>query len=62
MTSVILGARTTAQLKDNLGAADLVLSSDEMATLTAASQPEMSDYPYGTGGIDQRHRKIGGGR
>ncbi|WDQ98545.1 aldo/keto reductase [Devosia sp. J2-20] len=62
VTSVILGARTTAQLKDNLGAADLVLSSDEMATLTAASQPEMSDYPYGTGGIDQRHRKIGGGR
>jgi aryl-alcohol dehydrogenase-like predicted oxidoreductase len=62
VTSVILGARTTAQLKDNLGAADLVLSNDEMAKLTSVSQPEMSDYPYGTGGIDQRNRKIGGGR
>ena len=62
VTSVILGARTTSQLKDNLGAADLVLSAEEIAALSAASKPEMSDYPYGTGGIGQRNRNIGGGR
>ena len=62
VTSVILGARTTEQLKDNLGAADLVLSAQEIATLSDVSQPEMSDYPYGPGGIGQRNRKIEGGR
>nr|WP_295889693.1 aldo/keto reductase [uncultured Devosia sp.] len=62
VTSVILGARTTDQLKDNLGAARLVLTAEEIATLSAASKPEMSDYPYGTGGIGQRNRNIGGGR
>jgi hypothetical protein len=31
-------------------------------TLSAASAPEMSDYPYGKGGIAQRHRKSEGGR
>ncbi|MBU1307256.1 MAG: aldo/keto reductase, partial [Alphaproteobacteria bacterium] len=62
VTSVILGARTTAQLKDNLGAADLVLTADEVTQLSAVSKPEMSDYPYGTGGIGQRNRNIGGGR
>ncbi|WP_332699308.1 aldo/keto reductase [Devosia sp.] len=62
VTSVILGARTTEQLKDNLGAASLVLTGEEIATLSDVSKPEMSDYPYGTGGIGQRHRKIEGGR
>ena len=62
VTSVILGARTTEQLADNLGAAALELSVDEIATLSAVSKPEMSDYPYGDGGIGQRNRKIGGGR
>ena len=62
VTSVILGARTTEQLGDNLGAASLVLTAAEIGTLSAASKPEMSDYPYGTGGIGQRHRKIEGGR
>ena len=62
VTSVILGARTTEQLKDNLGAADLALTAEEIATLDAVSKPQMSDYPYGDGGISQRNRNIGGGR
>jgi len=62
VTSVILGVRTAAQLADNLGAANLVLTEDEMNRLDVASKPEMADYPYGEGGINQRHRKIEGGR
>jgi aryl-alcohol dehydrogenase-like predicted oxidoreductase len=62
VTSVILGARTREQLADNLGAAKLALTNDQIRALSAASKPEMSDYPYGTGGIGQRHRKIEGGR
>jgi aryl-alcohol dehydrogenase-like predicted oxidoreductase len=62
VTSVILGARTTEQLKDNLGAASLALTVEEIAALSAASKPEMRDYPYGAGGISQRNRNIGGGR
>jgi aryl-alcohol dehydrogenase-like predicted oxidoreductase len=62
VTSVILGARTAEQLKDNLGAASLVLTAEEIAKLSEVSRPEMSDYPYGTGGLGQRHRKLEGGR
>ncbi len=62
VTSVILGARTVAQLKDNLGAVDLALSADEMQALTDASAPSPDDYPYGVGGVQQRSRKLRGGR
>lgn len=62
VTSVILGARTTDQLADNLGASELSLTPDEIATLSAVSKPRMSDYPYGEGGANQRHRKLEGGR
>lgn len=62
ITSVILGARTVDQLNDNLGAAQLVLSAEELAQLSDVSEPQMADYPYGEGGINQRHRKIEGGR
>ena len=62
VTSVILGARTTEQLADNLGAAGLELSGDEIARLSDVSKPDMSDYPYGEGGIGQRNRKLEGGR
>jgi aryl-alcohol dehydrogenase-like predicted oxidoreductase len=62
VASVILGARTRQQLADNLGAATLVLTADEIAALDAVSKPEMAEYPYGTGGINQRRRKIEGGR
>jgi aryl-alcohol dehydrogenase-like predicted oxidoreductase len=37
ITSVIVGASSLAQLDDNLAAADLVLTSDELATLDAAT-------------------------
>ncbi|MEO6419802.1 MAG: aldo/keto reductase [Polyangiaceae bacterium] len=45
VSSVIFGARTVAQLEENLGAADLELSSDVVARLDAASAPELG-YPY----------------
>lgn len=44
VTSVIFGARTAAQLDDNLAAADLKLSTDEMARLDAASAFDVG-YP-----------------
>ena len=62
VTSVIVGARTREQLADNLAAASLVLSQEELAALNLASAPELEDYPYGTGGANQRRRKIEGGR
>jgi aryl-alcohol dehydrogenase-like predicted oxidoreductase len=62
VTSVLLGARKRDQLADNLAAAKLTLTSEEIAHLSDASKPEMSDYPYGAGGIAQRNRKIEGGR
>ena len=62
VTSVILGARNTSQLADNLSADALTLTADETAALDSASAPEITDYPYGRGGVNQRHRKIEGGR
>ncbi|KRF06221.1 dehydratase [Arthrobacter sp. Soil782] len=62
VTSVILGARTREQLEDNLGAAALTLSSDELERLSQASAPGLADYPYGTPGVEQRSRSIDGGR
>ena len=62
MTSVILGVRTISQLTDNLGAVDLHLSPDELASLSTASAPRADDYPYGVGGVAQRNRTLEGGR
>ena len=45
VTSVIIGARTFEQLKDNLGAADLSLTSDEQELLDSLSRPA-ERYPY----------------
>ncbi len=45
VTSVIVGARTDEQLKSNLGAGDLKLSSDERAALDAVSATPLA-YPY----------------
>ncbi|HEX4832545.1 MAG TPA: aldo/keto reductase [Trebonia sp.] len=45
ITSLIIGARTDEQLRDNLGAADLVLAADERAALDKASVPELV-YPH----------------
>ena len=62
VTSVILGARTVEQLRDNLAAADLVLTDEQQQRLTDASAPRVDDYPYGAAGVDQRARKLTGGR
>jgi aryl-alcohol dehydrogenase-like predicted oxidoreductase len=45
VTSVIIGGRTEAQLKDNLGAADLVLTAEERQRLDAVGAPPVL-YPY----------------
>ena len=60
VTSVILGARTTAQLADNLGAVSLELTAEDRARLDAVSAPVVSAYPYGPAGAGQRHRSIEG--
>jgi aryl-alcohol dehydrogenase-like predicted oxidoreductase len=62
VTSVILGARNAEQLESNLRAAELKLTAEEVAMLSEVSDPVFSDYPYGKGGIAQRHRKLEGGR
>jgi aryl-alcohol dehydrogenase-like predicted oxidoreductase len=61
VTSVILGARTSAQLDDNLATAGLHLGAEETARLDAASDPGAADYPYGVPGTEQRSRKLEGG-
>lgn len=58
VTSVILGARTTAQLTDNLGAAEVILTAAEVAKLDTVSAPVLGDYPYGLAGVAQRYRPI----
>ena len=45
VTSIVIGARSEEQLKDNLGAADVKLTADERARLDKASQPRLL-YPY----------------
>jgi aryl-alcohol dehydrogenase-like predicted oxidoreductase len=45
VASVIVGARTEAQLKDNLGAVDVKLTDDERSRLDKVSQPPLL-YPY----------------
>ncbi len=62
VTSVILGARTTEQLADNLAAAGLQLSPEEAGHLTRVSQPRTGVYPYGPMADEQRSRRIEGGR
>jgi aryl-alcohol dehydrogenase-like predicted oxidoreductase len=45
VTSLVIGARTDEQLADNLKSADLVLSSEERATLEQVSRPDLI-YPH----------------
>ncbi len=45
VTSVIIGGRTKKQFADNLAAADLKLSADELKRLDAVSRPNLA-YPY----------------
>jgi aryl-alcohol dehydrogenase-like predicted oxidoreductase len=58
VSSVILGARTMEQLRDNLGAAGLHLAPEESERLDAASDPAPADYPYGGPGVEQRTRAL----
>ncbi len=58
VSSVILGARTTDQLKANLAAAGLHLDEAATAALDAASDPAPADYPYGPAGQEQRTRTL----
>jgi aryl-alcohol dehydrogenase-like predicted oxidoreductase len=60
VTSTILGARTMEQLEDNLGSVDCTLSPDDLTLLEEASDLHVSDYPYGSPGIDQRSRDLAG--
>lgn len=62
VASVILGARTTKQLRDNLGAVDVYLTADQLSHLDEISAPLTPDYPYGEPGMGQRLRKVNGGR
>jgi aryl-alcohol dehydrogenase-like predicted oxidoreductase len=45
VTSVVIGARTDEQLRDNLGAAELSLTADERTALDKVSAPALI-YPY----------------
>ena len=46
MATILLGARTTTQLKENLDAVDLVLEPSEIAALTEVSATGIPAYPY----------------
>ncbi|WP_375434954.1 aldo/keto reductase [uncultured Hymenobacter sp.] len=52
----IFGARTIAQLHENLGATELVLSAKATQALEAVSAPQAGGYPYGRFGEWQRER------
>ena len=45
VSSLVIGARNEAQLKDNLASASLVLTDDERTRLDAVSRPPLL-YPY----------------
>ncbi len=60
VTSVILGARTTDQLHDDLRSVDVGLDPDDVARLDAVSDPGRADYPYGDVGAEQRSRAPSG--
>jgi len=62
VSSVILGCRTLAQLDDNLGAAELDLTEEEVQSLDQASDPGAANLPYGVPGLEQRSRRIEGGQ
>lgn len=58
----ILGNRTTEQLAASLKVGELHLDPEHTARLDAVSAPVLPDYPYGELGVQQRHRKLTGGR
>ncbi len=60
VTSVILGARTVDQLRENLAAVHVRLSPEQTAELDRVSDPGAADYPYGGPGLEQRSRVLQG--
>lgn len=58
VTSVIVGARTVEQLRQNLASADLRLPQDAVERLNAVSKPRTEVYPYGDQAVAQRHRAL----
>ena len=54
----IVGARTVAQLTDNLKAVELTLDERTTAVLEAVSAPTPGGYPYGAFGAWQRGREM----
>jgi aryl-alcohol dehydrogenase-like predicted oxidoreductase len=62
VTSVILGARSREQLADNLAAGELQLTEGELRRLSEVSRPRVGVYPYGPLALEQRSRKLHGGR
>jgi aryl-alcohol dehydrogenase-like predicted oxidoreductase len=58
VTSVLLGARTLEQLKDNLDATEVTLSEEDMRQLTEVSRPLQALWPYGQAGREQRSRPL----
>ncbi|WP_062433568.1 aldo/keto reductase [Herbidospora daliensis] len=60
VSSVLLGARTLAQLTENLGAARVTLDYDHLRRLDEASAPPVNDWPYGAAGREQRSRALPG--
>jgi len=58
VTAPIFGARTLAQLKDGLGAADLTLNAEVTKALNEVSTPVPGGYPYGEFGRGQRTRAL----
>ena len=47
VSTVLLGARSLAQLEETLRAAALQLREQDLAELTTASDPHLPEYPYG---------------
>jgi aryl-alcohol dehydrogenase-like predicted oxidoreductase len=60
VTSVIIGAKKTSQLKDNLGAADLKLDAEDMKQLDEVSKlaPEYPGWMFGMQGSDRRPGQV----
>jgi aryl-alcohol dehydrogenase-like predicted oxidoreductase len=60
VTAPIIGARTVAQLRENLGAVGLHLDAAATAVLDEVSAPTPGGYPYGAFGSGQRARSVDG--
>jgi len=60
VSSVIIGARNAAQLKDNLGSVDVKLEAEDLKQIDEASKltPEYPNWMFGTQGSDRRPGQV----